>query len=114
MEFDYLEVKSAEHLEELKMMGFVCVNGLLIEVPDNVIVLAKLTFRANDPEYEKILSSFGNSMDISALGFTQTTRIVAIMNKKKKYTQEQQDILNDIAKVYPNDIDLKKEITTHC
>lgn len=112
MEFDYLEVKSAEHLDELKMMGFVCVNGLLVEVPDNVIVLAKLTFKANDPEYEKILSSFGNSMDISTLGFTQTTRIVVIINKKKKkYTKEEQDILNELAKVYPDDVDLKKETT---
>jgi hypothetical protein len=108
MEFHYAEVKSQEHLNELKMMGFVCINHILVEVPDNVIVLAKLTMREDDPNYAEMLKHSA-SMDISTLSYSSTISIVAILHKRKEH-KEQQEILKEIAKIYPEDIDLKREI----
>ena len=82
MQFDYAEVKSQEHLDELKMMGYLCVNHILIEVPEDVIVLAKLTIKEDDPEFSNMMKH-SSSMDISNLSISPTTRVVVILNKKE-------------------------------
>jgi hypothetical protein len=96
MEFDFLEVVKQEHLDELKMMGFVCINHLLIDVPDDVIVLGKLTFKANDPAYEEQLK-YSGSMDISNMTINNTKRIMVIFQKKKKEIED--NIINEILSV---------------
>ena len=92
MEFEYLEVKTQEHLDDLKLMGCVCINHILIEVPENIIVIAKLTFKESDPEYHEMLKHSA-SMDISNLSVTATTKILVIMQKPKK--SELKDELTD-------------------
>lgn len=110
MQFEYSEVRTQEHLDELKMMGFLCVNHILIEVPEDVIVLAKLTMREDDPNFKEMMK-FSTSMDISGLCVTPTTRIYAILHKKKEHTQEEKDILKVVSEIYPDDVNLKKQIT---
>jgi hypothetical protein len=83
MKFDYAEVKTQEQLDELKMMGYLCINHILVEVPDDVIVLAKLTIKANDPEFKNMIN-YSSSMDIRGLGITPTTRIIVILNKAEE------------------------------
>ncbi len=87
MEFDHAEVKSQEQLDELKMMGYLCINHLLIEVPDDVIVLAKLTMKPDDPEFDNMMK-FSGSMDISNLRVTNSTRIIVILQKSKSEEKE--------------------------
>lgn len=87
MEFNYAEVKTQEHLDELKMMGFICINHMLIEVPDDVIVLAKITMNEGDPEFNNMMK-FSGSMDISNLRVSNTNRIVVVLHKKKECIQE--------------------------
>jgi hypothetical protein len=97
MEFDFLEVIEQEHLDELKMMGFVCINHLLIDVPEDVIVLGKLTFKANDPAYDEYLK-FSGSMDISNMTINNAKRILAIFQKKEPENIKE-DIINNIISI---------------
>jgi hypothetical protein len=82
MQFNYAEVKTQEHLDELKMMGYLCINHILIEVPEDVIVLAKLTIKEDDPEFSNMMKH-SSSMDISNLNISPVTRVVVILNKKE-------------------------------
>jgi len=72
MDFDYGEVDSQEILDELKKVkGVICINDILDDVPDNVIVLSKI-----DSEDEII-----GVMDINDLTISDDKRIIIIVPK---------------------------------
>jgi hypothetical protein len=80
--FDYGEIRDQVVLDDLKAAGFICINNILNDIPDDTIVLSKLTLKSNEDKKVGIRFDSCDSMNIDSLKVSLDKKIIVLIPKE--------------------------------
>lgn len=80
--FDYGEIRDQEVLDDLKNSGFICINSILNDIPDDTIVLSKLTLKSSEDKKVGIKLDEDSTMNIDTLKVSYDKRIIVLIPKE--------------------------------